>query len=195
MVLETIQPEDLARYFHATYEAFAPSFGYRTRQASAVAWEEVPDHNKRLMIAVCQRVLALLRDEVPVVQAPQCGYCGQSPLNACRICLVDLCPDHTVAVEDSLYCAKHDPRVLTPFIERYAALMQAAPVRSATQQAARDILAALYTVSPSTTVLDYWNEAAQARAEAEARNDAPAYLYHDERTGVYRQFLADAVNL
>lgn len=44
--------EQLARLFHETYERLAPSFGYVTRKDSAVPWEQVPDRNKRLMIAV-----------------------------------------------------------------------------------------------------------------------------------------------
>lgn len=46
-------PEALARRFHETYERLAPSFGYKTREASAVPWESVPEANKALMIAVC----------------------------------------------------------------------------------------------------------------------------------------------
>jgi hypothetical protein len=61
MVVETIQSEELARFFHATYEQLAPLFDYQTRPASAVAWEVVPDNNKQLMIAVCEQVLVLLR--------------------------------------------------------------------------------------------------------------------------------------
>lgn len=49
--------EDLARSFHATYERLAPEFGYTTRQDSAVPWEEVPDPNRKLMIAVAGTML------------------------------------------------------------------------------------------------------------------------------------------
>ncbi len=52
--------ESLARLFHETYERLAPSFGYRTREASAVPWEDVPADNKALMIAVAGEVLAKL---------------------------------------------------------------------------------------------------------------------------------------
>jgi hypothetical protein len=31
-----ITPEELARLFHETYERLAPSYGYKTREASAV---------------------------------------------------------------------------------------------------------------------------------------------------------------
>ena len=49
--------EGLARLFHETYERLAPDYGYRTREASAVPWEDVPDGNKRLMIATAAEVL------------------------------------------------------------------------------------------------------------------------------------------
>jgi len=45
--------EELAKKFHETYERLAPDFGYKTRDASAVPWEDVPEANKNLMIAVC----------------------------------------------------------------------------------------------------------------------------------------------
>lgn len=49
--------EALARRFHETYERLAPSFGYKTREESAVPWEEVLERNQRLMIAVCAEIL------------------------------------------------------------------------------------------------------------------------------------------
>jgi hypothetical protein len=52
--------EQLAKLFHTTYERLAPDFNYQTRKASAVAWEDVPDNNKRLMIAVAGEVLTAL---------------------------------------------------------------------------------------------------------------------------------------
>ena len=45
--------EELAKKFHETYERLAPDFGYKTREASAVPWKDVPEANKSLMIAVC----------------------------------------------------------------------------------------------------------------------------------------------
>lgn len=50
-------PEDVARMFHETYERLAPSFGYETRKASAKPWDEVPENNRKLMIAVAGAVL------------------------------------------------------------------------------------------------------------------------------------------
>ncbi len=44
--------EQVARAFHETYEDLAPQYGYKTRTASAVPWEQVPSSNKTLMVAV-----------------------------------------------------------------------------------------------------------------------------------------------
>ena len=49
--------EDIARRFHETYERLAPEFGYETRKESAVPWEEVPEQNRNLMIAVVSNLL------------------------------------------------------------------------------------------------------------------------------------------
>jgi len=52
--------EDLAKLFHETYERLAPEYGYETREASAVSWENVPKQNKSLMIATAHEVLKTL---------------------------------------------------------------------------------------------------------------------------------------
>jgi hypothetical protein len=49
--------EFIARRFHEMYERLAPSFGYETREATAVPWEDVPQGNRSLMIAVVQALL------------------------------------------------------------------------------------------------------------------------------------------
>jgi hypothetical protein len=46
------QAEQIAQAFHEAYERLAPSFGYRTREASAKPWSEVPEQNRNLMVAV-----------------------------------------------------------------------------------------------------------------------------------------------
>jgi hypothetical protein len=62
--------ETLARHFHETYERLAPGFDYVTRPATAVPWDQVPELNKRLMIAVCEEVLSLLRVNCAQPKAP-----------------------------------------------------------------------------------------------------------------------------
>lgn len=49
--------EQIAQAFHETYERLAPGFGYKTREASARPWAEVPEQNKALMVAVVQALL------------------------------------------------------------------------------------------------------------------------------------------
>jgi hypothetical protein len=48
----------IARQFHFTYERLAPRFGYETRPETAVPWEDLPDENRKLMIAVVVDLLA-----------------------------------------------------------------------------------------------------------------------------------------
>lgn len=57
-----LTPESVAAAFHETYERLAPSFGYDTRQASAVPWEDVPEPNKSLMVAVAGEVTEHIRE-------------------------------------------------------------------------------------------------------------------------------------
>lgn len=49
--------EELAEFFHDTYERLAPAYGYETRKESAKPWSEVPAQNKALMVAVAREVL------------------------------------------------------------------------------------------------------------------------------------------
>ena len=53
-------PEGLARLFHETYERLAPEFGYETRTASSVPWENVLEPDRSLMVAIAAAVLATL---------------------------------------------------------------------------------------------------------------------------------------
>ena len=62
---EALEPEHLAQAFHEAYEELAPQFGYKTREASAVPWADVPENNKALMIATCERVARAAIDISP----------------------------------------------------------------------------------------------------------------------------------
>ncbi len=55
--------EQLAKFFHDTYERLAPDYSYETRKDSSVEWDRVPENNKRLMIAVADEVLAKLQEK------------------------------------------------------------------------------------------------------------------------------------
>lgn len=60
-------PEYVAKKFHEAYEELAPDHGYETRKDSAVAWEDVPDRNKSLMIATVKK---LMEDRVILAWSP-----------------------------------------------------------------------------------------------------------------------------
>lgn len=48
---------ELARKFHEAYERLAPQFEYETRRESAVPWEDVPEANRNLMVAVAAEII------------------------------------------------------------------------------------------------------------------------------------------
>jgi hypothetical protein len=48
---------ELAQMFHDYYERLAPEYGYRTRDASAKPWAEVPAQNRGLMTRTARAVL------------------------------------------------------------------------------------------------------------------------------------------
>lgn len=47
----------IAHNFHKEYERLAPDYGYKTREESAVPWEEVPENNRLLMIATVRSLI------------------------------------------------------------------------------------------------------------------------------------------
>ena|SRR5687767_592094 len=61
--IDDLTPEALARLFHETYERFAPEYGYETRRETAVPWDDVPEPNRSLMIAVAAEILDELQGE------------------------------------------------------------------------------------------------------------------------------------
>jgi hypothetical protein len=71
LIQQVISAEDLAKRFHYTYEALAPQFNYETRKASAKRWEEIPENNRQLMIAVSEGILTFLCSCEGVVREKQ----------------------------------------------------------------------------------------------------------------------------
>lgn len=55
--MKSSKAERIAKAFHNSYEELAPAYNYKTREASAVAWDKVPLNNRRLMIAVVEELL------------------------------------------------------------------------------------------------------------------------------------------
>lgn len=78
-------PEELAQRFHETYERLAPQFGYEPRAETSVPWDEVPEPNKSLMIAVAAEILL---DDHIIEFTEDGGWAIQHPL-ACRPNLLD----------------------------------------------------------------------------------------------------------
>jgi hypothetical protein len=56
-LLGGLTPEQMAKRFHDAYEHFAPLFGYETRAETKGEWEQLPENNKDLMVAVIRNVL------------------------------------------------------------------------------------------------------------------------------------------
>jgi hypothetical protein len=52
--------EQLARAFHEAYEELAPQYDYDTREDSRQPWAEVPEQNRKLMVATAEAVIARL---------------------------------------------------------------------------------------------------------------------------------------
>jgi hypothetical protein len=55
--------EQLAEFFHETYERLAPEFDYRTRKKTRKPWIDLPLNVQNLMVAVCHEVLVELDAE------------------------------------------------------------------------------------------------------------------------------------
>lgn len=68
------------RAFHEAYEALAPDYGYKTREASAKPWHEVPEQNRALMTATVQRLL-----DRRVIIAAEAGRPAPPPFRPDRI--------------------------------------------------------------------------------------------------------------
>lgn len=55
-LMDPEKAERWAEQFHWFYERLAPLYGYKTREASAVPWDQVPITNRQLMIRVAWEV-------------------------------------------------------------------------------------------------------------------------------------------
>lgn len=61
--------EALAKRFHDAYEALAPSHNWQTQERSRKPWDEVPEENRKLMVATVKRVFGM-EDSSEEVTAP-----------------------------------------------------------------------------------------------------------------------------
>lgn len=80
-----ISDEAIARAFHEAYERLAPDFGYKTREASAKPWDEVPENNRALMTAVAGEVAPLIAAQALHAAAVELsGYADDDGINWAR---------------------------------------------------------------------------------------------------------------
>jgi hypothetical protein len=103
-----LTPEQIARAFHDAYEALAPAFGYRTREASAKPWEQIPASNRDLMIATVRAVFYerdgaffVCGPSAPIAAAPVLSF--DDALRIARGC-TDYCGGHS---DDALEVYHH----------------------------------------------------------------------------------------
>lgn len=73
--------------------------------------------------------------------------------------------------------------------DRYFALWMSAPAQSGVEQAASEVMAALETSDPHGIILVKWSEALEVVASAILLGDEQARVYHEEKIGVYTQFV------
>ena len=69
-----VTPDEMAQKFHEAYIRLAPSFGYAIRPEYAKPWGEIPEDNRKLMIAVCA---ALLQAPAATPVCPVCKGTGR----------------------------------------------------------------------------------------------------------------------
>jgi len=62
--LDDVTPERLARLMHESYEGHARRVGWETQDSCRVAFDDLPEENRRTMLAVAGDVLEFLRDEL-----------------------------------------------------------------------------------------------------------------------------------
>ena len=65
--------ERIARRFHESYERLAPEHAYQTREASAKPWDQVPEQNRELMVAVVEELLGQGDIELGVLADAEAG--------------------------------------------------------------------------------------------------------------------------
>jgi len=86
---ELSDAEWTARCFHGHYEANAPEFSYKTREASAVAWDDVPEQNRRLMVCTAGHALRDLMDRGWTPPAPTAMSRSAAEVLACHFAAHD----------------------------------------------------------------------------------------------------------
>lgn len=107
LMMDLYNEEALAKLFHENYERLAPGFGYKTREASAKPWEEVPENNRKLMIAVAGEVLTKFRSQLALRLREETFLtvserCRKQNVQCCTACEKLDCGDNLTPVKDVL---------------------------------------------------------------------------------------------
>lgn len=76
--------EQLAQFFHETYNRLAPEFGHRKRQAKAKPWTELSELNKNLLTAVVREMLFVLDSEYVLKWSAECA--SHQAAEQARVC-------------------------------------------------------------------------------------------------------------
>jgi hypothetical protein len=76
--------EQLAQFFHETYNRLAPEFGHRKRQAKAKPWTELSEPNKNLLTAVAREMLFVLDSEYVLKWSTECA--SHQAAEQARVC-------------------------------------------------------------------------------------------------------------
>ena len=93
--------EQIAMRFHFWYESLAPKYDYATRKESHVEWDQVPENNRSLMVAVARQVadeFAICETEEAVDTTPNTV---SDKICICNGCIVENCNMRGDAVECS----------------------------------------------------------------------------------------------
>jgi len=64
-LIEKLDPEELAKFMHQTYEHHAKRLGWSTQAQCQVAFEDLPKANKEVMLSVAQDLLTLFKADKP----------------------------------------------------------------------------------------------------------------------------------
>lgn len=74
----------LAKLFHETYERLAVECDWQTQKSCQVPWDELPENNKTLMLAVCSELTEHYPNALPTAPIPMVLHCP-----SCRIQHID----------------------------------------------------------------------------------------------------------
>jgi hypothetical protein len=158
--------ETLARMFHEKYERLAPEFGYKTREESAVPWDEVPESEP---VADGGRLHGDPRRDLPDEVRHGDGPVSEHQ----RACVVHSKPTEA---RHGLLCIAHFDRLADMLrqVEEEAAILSAVPSMAIRTGSGGGSLASSGHPHGSTSSCTSTTAAAPARARPTTTNSQPA---------------------